>query len=551
MKKVNSLLLLVIIISFFISCNNEKPELLNRAVIAISADLETINPVYSFSVDEGVVDETLFLSLVQFEWNDESGDLTPKPMLASSWEWASDSSSIIFNLRDDVVWSDGIKFNAEDVVYSFDIYSDPIVQSRYYGAFKNLYKDYEEHIDINKTLEILNPYKLKINFIHGSASSLLDVVYPIIPKHIYEKLDRKNISTSEINFNPVSNGAYKLKKWERNQMVVLEADKKSFLYKKGMIDEIIFKIIPDYNSRITQLKKGEVDFCELVKPADTKDLKNVNHLVIETVKGREYDYLGLSNIDLEKYSKNKAVYPNKLFGSKKVRKALAFAINKKEILSEYLNNYGELAVTPVSSIFKLYYDKELKPIQYDVDEAKRLLEEEGWVDRNNNGVIEKNGVEFTFTLYIPSGNPLREFASTVISNNLKVIGVEMKLQKLELGAFIENLYTKKMDAWMISSYIPVPLDLKTVWYSDLEKTPNNFSSYQSKDNDKIVEELEKRISDAEKKDLYIKFQKNIYQDYPVVFLYWTDNIIIHNKRLGNMTIDPFGALQKMWEWKIQ
>ncbi|HEX9251149.1 MAG TPA: ABC transporter substrate-binding protein, partial [Ignavibacteriaceae bacterium] len=511
----------------------------------------TINPVYSFSVDEGVVDETLFLSLVQFEWNDESGDLTPKPMLASTWEWASDSSSIIFNLRNDVVWSDGSKFTAEDVVYSFDVYSDPIVQSRYYGAFKSLYKDYEEHIDINKTFEILNPYKIKINFIQGSASSILDVVYPIIPKHIYEKLDRKNISTSEINFNPVSNGAYKLKKWERNQMVVLEADKKSFLYKKGMIDEIIFKIIPDYNSRITQLKKGEVDFCELVKPADTKDLKNVNHLVIETVKGREYDYLGLSNIDLEKYSKNKAVYPNKLFGSKKVRKALAFAINKKEILSEYLNNYGELAVTPVSSIFKLYYDKELKPIQYDVDEAKRLLEEEGWVDRNNNGVIEKNGVEFTFTLYIPSGNPLREFASTVISNNLKVIGVEMKLQKLELGAFIENLYTKKMDAWMISSYIPVPLDLKTVWYSDLEKTPNNFSSYQSKDNDKIVEELEKRISDAEKKDLYIKFQKNIYQDCPVVFLYWTDNIIIHNKRLGNMTIDPFGALQKMWEWKIQ
>lgn len=551
MKKVKSLLWLVVIISFFISCNNEKPELLNRAVIAISADLETINPIYSFSVDEGVVDETLFLSLVQFDWNEELGDLTPKPMLASSWEWASDSSSIIFNLRDDVVWSDGSKFTAEDVVYSFDIYSDPIVQSRYYGAFKSLYKDYEEHIDINKTFEIRNPYKIKINFIQGSASSILDVVYPIIPKHIYEKLDRKNISTSEINFNPVSIGAYKLKKWERNQMVVLEADKKSFLYKKGMIDEIIFKIIPDYNSRITQLKKGEVDFCELVKPADTKDLKNLSHLVIETVKGREYDYLGLSNIDLEKYSKNKAVYPNKLFGSKKVRKALAYAINKKEILSEYLNNYGELAVTPVSSIFKLYYDQELKPIVYHIEQAKKLLEEEGWLDRNNNGVIEKNGIEFSFTLYIPSGNPLREFASTVIANNLKAIGIEMKIQKLELGAFIENLYTKKMDAWMVSSYIPVPPDLKTVWYSDLEKTPNNFSSYQSKDTDKIVEELEKRISDAERKDLYIKFQKNIYQDCPVVFLYWTDNIIIHNKRLSNMTIDPFGALQKMWEWKIQ
>ena len=161
MKKVKALLFLVSIISFFISCNYEKPELLNRAVIAISADLETINPIYSFSVDEGVVDETLFLSLVQFEWNDKAGDLDAKPMLATSWEWTSDSSSIIFNLRDDVLWSDGKKFSAEDVVYTFDIYSDPIVQSRYYGAFKNLYKDYEEHIDISKTFEIMTPNKTK------------------------------------------------------------------------------------------------------------------------------------------------------------------------------------------------------------------------------------------------------------------------------------------------------------------------------------------------------------------------------------------------------
>ena len=551
MIKVKYFLLIISFISFFVSCNNEKPELVNRAVIAISADLETINPIYSFSVDEGVIDETLFLSLVQFEWNAEAGNLDAKPMLAISWEWASDSSAIIFNLRDDVIWSDGKIFSAEDIIYSFDIYSDPIVQSRYYGAFKNIYKDYEEHIDINKTFEILSPYKLKINFTPGSAPSLLDVVYPIIPKHIYEKLDRKSITTSEINFNPVSNGAYKLKKWERNQMVVLEANKKFFLYKDDMIDEIIFKIVPDYNSRITQLKKGEVDFCELVKPADTKDLKNSNHLAIKPVKGREYDYIGLSNIDVEKYSENQTVYPNKLFGSKKVRQALAYAVNKKEILSEYLNNYGELAATPFSSIFKSYYDESLIPIEYNPKKAKQLLLEDGWNDFDNNGVIEKNGVEFAFTLYIPSGNPLREYAATVIENNLKAIGIEMKPQKLELGAFIEKLYTKKMDAWMASSYIPVPLDLKTIWYSDLEKTPNNFSSYQSTDVDRIIEALDKKASDVEKKDLYLKFQKNIYQDCPVVFLYWTDNIIVYNKRLENITINPFGALQKIWEWEIR
>lgn len=551
MKKVTPFLLIAALISFFVSCNNEKPELMNRAVIAISADLETINPIYSFSVDEGVIDETLFLSLIQFGWNNEAGDLYAEPMLALSWEWASDSSWIIFNLRDDVLWSDGKKFSAEDVVYTFDIYSDPIVQSRFYGSFKHVYQDFEEHIDITKTFEVLTPYKLKMNFTPDSAPALVDIVYPIIPKHIYEKLDRKSITTSEINFNPVSSGAYKLKKWERNQMIVLEADKNSFLYKEDMIKEIIFKIVPDYNSRITQLKKGEVDFCELIKPADTRDLKGFKELKIETVKGREYDYIGLNNIDVEKYSMDNTISSNKFFGSRKIRKALSFAVNKKEILSEYLNNYGELAVTPVSPIFKAYYDDTLKPIEFNLEKAKSLLREEGWSDTNNNGVIEKNGIEFSFTLFIPSGNPLREFATTVIANNLKSIGVVMKIQKLELGAFIENLYTKKMDAWMISSYIPVPLDLKTVWHSNLEKTPNNFASYQSSIVDEIVEALDGKVDEIDRKILLYNFQSNIYNDCPVVFLYWTHNIIVHNNRLDSITIDPFGAIQKIWEWKIR
>ncbi len=551
MKKVKSYLLFISIISLIVSCNNERTVAPDRAVIAISADLETINPIYSFSVDEGVIDETLFLNLIQFEWNDENGDLDAKPMLALNWQWAPDSSSIVFNLRDDALWSDGKKLTSEDIVYSFDIYSDPIVQSRYYGSFKNLYKDYEEHIDLKKTFEIQSPYKLKINFISGSTPSLLDVAFPIIPKHIYEKLDRKSISTSEINFNPISNGAYKLKRWERNQMIVLEADKKSFLYNEEMIDEIIFKIVPDYNSRVTQLKKGEVDFCELIKPADTKDFADLKNIEIKTIKGREYDYIGLSNIDIEKYAKNQNVYPNKLFGSAKVRRALLYAINRKEILSEYLDNYGELVVTPISSIFKSYYNKELEPIEFNPETARQLLSEDGWSDIDNNGVIEKDGVEFAFTLFIPSGNPLREFAAIVIANNLKAIGIEMKTQKLELGAFVENLYTKKMDAWMASLYIPVPLDLKTIWYSDLEKTPNNFASYQNAVSDHILNLLEKKTSIQEKRGLYLKLQKNIFQDNPVIFLYWIDDIIIHNSRLKNLTINPYGALQKIWEWKIQ
>ena len=551
MRIVKSFLCSILIISVFTTCNTEKSIQSKKVVIGISADLETINPIYSFSVDEGVIDETIFLSLVQFEWNDKLGDLDAKPMLATNWEWAPDSSFVIFNLRDSVYWSDGVKVTADDIVNSFDIYSDPEVQSRFYGSFKNLYKDYDEHIDLRKTFEIISALKIKINFIPKSVPSLLDVVFPIIPKHIYEKLDRKSLTSSQINFNPISCGAYKLKKWERNQIIVLEADRTSFLYRKGMIDEIIFKIIPDYNSRITQLQKGEIDFCELVRPMDVTDLKKVEKLNIESVKGREYDYLGLSNIDLKSYSKNRSIVRNKLFGSPKVRKAIALAINRNEILNEYLNNYGQLAITPVSSIFKQFCDSELKPIEYNPDKAKELLAEDGWKNVNNDGTIEKNGIDLKFTIYIPSGNPLREFAGTIIKNDLKAVGIDVTIEKLELGAFLDDLYDKKIEAWMASWYIQVPLELKPFWCSDLKNTPLNFAGYQNKEVDNLIDDLSKRLTSQQKIEKYRKFQKIIYEDQPVVFLYWTDNVVVYNNRIKNITINPYGSLQKLWEWRLE
>lgn len=543
-------LVALIILPLLVSCSSEKSPKLKKVVIGISSDVETLNPAYSFSVDEGVIDETLFLSLVQFEWNDSTGDLIEKPMLASGWQWAADSSYIIFNLRDDAYWSDSVKITADDIIYTFDIYSDPDVQSRFYGSFRNLFTEADDHIDLKKTFEVLSPTKIKINFLPNSVPTLLDVVFPIIPKHIFEKINREEIPTSDINFNPISNGAYTLKKWERNQTIILSANKKSFLYKEGMIDEIIFKIVPDYNSRLAQLQKGEIDFIELIRPLDVKDLAMIDKLKIETVKGREYDYLGLCNIDLKSYSDKNIVTKNKLFGSPKVRTAIAYAIDRKEILNEYLHNFGELAITPVSSIFKHYYNNDLEPIPFNPALSKKMLEEEGWNDIDNDGILEKGNTEFSFKIFIPTGNPLREFAGTIIKNNLKAVGIDVSIEKLELGAFLNDLYNKKIEAWMASWFIQVPLELKSFWYSDLQNTPLNFACYQNKNVDEIINDLSKRISEDQKISDYKKFQQIISTDQPVVFLYWTDNIVVYNKRLKNLTINPYGALQKLWEWRL-
>ena len=532
------------------SCKQEAPVESNRVIVGLTSDVKTLSPLFALSLDEGNISELLFLSLIQPEWNDVKSNLEIKPMFAKSWEWSSDSNSITFNLRDDVKWSDGENCTAEDVVFSFDVYSDPEVQSRLYGTFEDFYVDKEQHIDLNKTFEILSPYVLKINFLPGSNPNLFYIAIPVVPKHIYDKISRKDFSTAKQNLAPVSNGPFLLSKWEKNQSLILKANKNSFLYNSDNISELIFKIIPDYNSRLTQLKNGEIDLMDLIRPDDVPELKQSKNINIIPVKGREYDYIGWDNIDPTIFDKNKKIIPNKFFGNVKVRRALTYAINRNEILDNYLNGYGELAVSPVTPIFKNSIDSNITPYPYDVKKAKELLAEEGWRDSNNDGILDKNGIKFSFTLDIPSGNPRRQFASTVVKNNLKEIGIEMNVEQMEMGVFLDNVFGKKINAWMASWYVPIPIELKPFWYSDLETTPMNLVGYQNKSVDKLLDEMGKKNSEKRMNELYFQFQKIIHEDEPVTFLYWMDDIVGYNKRIKNIDINPLSIIQKCWNWSI-
>ena len=542
--------LFILILFLSLSCEKEDATKSSRVVIAIQSEPETLSPLYAFGLNEGTITDHLFLYLLDLKWNQQKGEVEAFPMLAEKWQWNSDSTSIEIFLREDSKWSDGKVISAYDVVYSFDIYSDPLVQSRFYGMFKNFYHFDDGRVDLERTFAVIDSFHLIINFLPDKVISLFDLAFPIIPKHIYDKINRNEIKTAEINFNPVSSGPYKLKKWERNQFIILEANKDCYLYDKEIINQIIFKVVPDYNSIVTQLKKGEVDLSEDLQPSDAKQLSTNPNLNVVSVKGRQFDYVGWSNIDGKYFSKKNKIKPHRFFGDKKVRQALSYAINRKEIVDQFLLGYGSLCNSPISEIFVSEFDSSLTGFEYNPDKAKQLLKESGWIDKNQNGILEKDNVEFSFTLNIPSGNPMRDFSSTVIKNNLKQVGIDVKVEKLEFGVLMDGVLNRKLDSWILSWFIPLPIDLKTYWFSDLKQTRMNFASYQSEEADKIMLELEKKHSKEEYIELMKKFQQIISDDQPVTFLYWFDNIVCYNKRIKNITINPFGPVQRIWEWRL-
>lgn len=546
-KLLAPILLLTIIISVN-GCKNSTSEKSGRIIAAMNSDVESFNPLFAFSDNEGNISELLYASLVQHEWNDKKGDMDTFPMLAKSWEWNNDSSAITIYLRDDVKWSDGQPFTANDVVFSFDVYSDPLVQSKLFGSFKNYYVDSAQHIDLNKTFSVKSPYVFTINFKKNPVPSYYDFDFPLIPEHTYKNISRKDFVTAEKEIKPVTDGAFTLYQWNKNQSVILRADKKSFLYKDGNVSELIFKIFPDYNSELSQLEKGELDLIQDVKADDYSSVTKNESLNILAIRGREYDYSGWNNIDPEIYKKSKRAVPSQLFGNIEVRKALTYAINREDILKQFLNNHGEIAYGPVSPIFKDAYNSELKPLPFSPDSCKILLAKAGWKDVDRNGTLKKGGKEFSFTLYIPGGNPRREFIATVIQNNLLAVGIKVKIEKLEPEVLFQKMFNRELDAWVAGWTIPIPLDLKPFWYSNLTDAPLNVASYQDKNADELLTKIEGSKNPGEKNQLYKKLQNVLYNDNPVTFLFWDDKLIAYNKRIQNINASPLGVFHRCWNW---
>jgi peptide/nickel transport system substrate-binding protein len=551
MKQIYKLFVVVLFFSLFLpSCSNKNHGTDDRIIAAIPADCESLNPLFSFSFQEVNITELLYLSLVQHEWNDSTGDVVSNPMVAKNWSWNNDSTSVTVILRDDIKWRDGVNLTAEDVIFSFDVYSDPAVQSRLFGTFNKFYLEKDQHIDLNKSFASDNSYKLIINFKPNSSPGLFDIDLPIIPKHVFSKLDRKNFAQQEKGIDSVTSGPFYLYKWNTGQSIILRTDEKSFLHKPGTVKELIFKVIPDYNSRVTQLKNGEIDFMDNVKPDQAAGLKALKNIIITPVKGREYDYAAWNNIDPQSFSVNKSK-PNTLFANANVRTALSYAINREEILSGFLGNNGELAVGPVAPIFKDAFNKNLKPIEFNPDKAKELLTAEGWTDPGNNGIIQKNGKEFSFTLNYSGVNPRREFAATVIKNNLKAVGIDVKTEPLEPGVFLEKMFSHKLDAWLGGWSVPIPLDLKPYWFSDLSTAQLNVAVYKNPAVDELLEKIEKTKYSSDRNILYLKLQEILYRDNPVTFLYWIDNITAYNSRLENIKISPLGSVNHCWNWAVK
>lgn len=550
LKKILFVASLILISLIAGNCSKDQSSDKNIVVIGIPSDVATINPLYAFDLQEGHLTDLLFLKPAMEKWNDSLGLIEFEPMLAESWNVNKDSSFITVNLRDNIFWSDGKPITVDDIIFSFDVYSDPKVNSRLYGLFGNFYSDENLHVDAGKTFRKNSEKSITIFFKDYKQFSFLDINFAILPSHAYQKISRDDIGTAEINFKPITSGPFKVYKWERDQKIHLIADSSSYLFNGNNVQEIIFKIVPDDFSLFTQLKTGEVDLIEGFEAERVKELNDYEQLTTTSIKGRDFDYLGWNNIDPDAYQK-KQIKPNRFFSSAKIRKALSIAINRNEIFRSVIGKFGQIYDSPISPIFKSYIDSSLFSFDYNPSLAKQMLEDEGWKDNNGDGILEKGNKKFSFNIYSNTGNPIREYAATVIKNNLKEIGIEAETIFVERSELIDGLINKKYDAFLSGWTVQIPLNLDNFRDPVSEKGMFNFSGYNNQEVNDLLANLNPSDSESKKFSTYKSISKILKETEPVTILFWVDNIIVYNKRIKNLKISPLGLYNDAWAWRVE
>ncbi len=495
----------------------------DRLVIGLPADARTLNPMLSTSSIDQDIQEQLFLRLLQ-----EKPQLNAfSPELAKSWKFSFNHKQITFTLRPGVFWSDGQPVTAADVVFTFQKQKNPelgwIFQSE-----KSLIDSVTAPNDSTAIFYYSRDYPYQLTDANEGF---------ILPKHVLQKLTPEEWKTTAFNQNPVTDGPYLLKHWTRQQAIELQANPRYFRKGFPKIKRVLFKIVADESIRLSQAQNGEIDILEGVSVRQVGRLKKRPSIYVTSFPDMAFGFLGWNERNL-------------LFRKRRVRQALAMAVNRPMIVQNVFGGYATTLNSPVLPQSPVFCDT-IQPFPFDPQKALRILNAEGWKDSNGDGWLEKDGKPFRFELMTNYGNPVRRDLAVLLQAQLKKIGVDAQIQFYDWSIFLDRFrggsYDGVLSAWRVSS----KLELRSFWHSESIRNGFNRFYYRNPEVDVLIDSVEQISNQKKAKGLWWKLQSIIYRDQPVLFLYVPDRVIAYRNRLKKPEFHPLSTYYYLYKWEWQ
>jgi peptide/nickel transport system substrate-binding protein len=462
--------------------------------ISLNADPPKLDPAYSSALVDRMVFQSIFDKLVDL---DKNGDIVP--MLAEKWEVSDDKKTYTFKLRQGVKFHDGTDFNAEAVKFNFE---------------RNMAKDSVRRNELKAVdkVTVVDPYTVKVELKHPFApflTVLTDRAGMMVSPEAVKKAGKDFLN------KPVGTGPFIFKQRVKGSTITLE--KNPNYWRKGLpkLDKVVYKIIPDENVALMNLKSGDVDITNRFPPKEIANVKNDPKITV--INEESFGYLG--------FFLNTSKPP---FNQKELRQAVDLLIDREAIVNVALSGIATPGHSPFSSKHFAYGDSD-KFEKPDVAKAKDLLEKAG----------KANG--FSFTLKIGT-TPLNQQVGQMIQNMLKPAGINVKLEKVEFGTLLEQSDKGNMEATLLG-WSGRPDPDQNIYDFFVTDGAQNDSRFSNPEVDKLLNAARAEMDEGKRKAMYDEVMKILHEEVPYIYLYHEHNVFGISKSVQGFEYVPDGLIR--------
>jgi len=521
-----------------------------------------INPLYS-SINDVDADLTQLVYSSLFKRNNQ-GQLTTD--LVQSYETSPDSKGYTLKLRDNVIWHNGDKFKADDVIFTFNAIKDPLYKSPLRQSLSGV------------TLEKIDDLTIRFSLAQSYAGFLDLLTFGILPQALWYQLPPSSAGLAELNIKPIGTGPFMFKSLvkDKNGNLIsyhLEVNP-SYYGTKPNIQDWQFKFYPSFEELMAKLSDGTVDGASYLPNNLFADISGKTFL--------NYNKLALPQA-MAIFFNLKA---NPALTDQKVRQALAFAINKQELIDKSLFGNAKLIDGPIPSD-SFAYNPNQKKYSPDQAMAAKLMAEAGYqlatIGKAEIAQAEKDKVSADkkvkdaaeAILAIGEGRWLAKGGSYLVikltsvdagdnatvleavKNYWQSIGVKTVVELVEPNKIqFDIVRNRNFEALFYGEMLGADPDIYPFWHSSqITSQGLNLTGYANKDVDKLLEDARVTTNQAQRAELYKKVQGILAEAEPAIFMYSPVYNYIQKKTVKNMNVTtiivPSDRLANVSEWYIK
>jgi peptide/nickel transport system substrate-binding protein len=442
------------------------------------------------------IDNLIFDDLLE---RDEHLNVTPG--LAQKWE-IPDPLTYVFHLHPGVKFHNGAALTSRDVKWTFDSLLAGKIRSTKSAAYNRV-----DRIDAPDDLTVVFRMKEPVATLLWNLS---DGAIGIVPYG----------SLSEISEHPIGSGPFRFISAEPDKEIILERND-NYWGEKAHLDRVRFAVVPDMTTRALELRKGSADIAiNSLTPDMVITLQQEARLSVMRGPGTVLQYMGFN-------------YRDPVLKDVRVRQALAYAIDRRPMLEYLWRGFAQ----PAASILPTQswaYSADVPTYHYDPERARQLLDTAGYPN--------VNGVRFHLMMKTSTDENTRLMVA-VLQQQLRLVQIQLDVRTYEFGTFFADVSRGAFQfyslRWIGGNEDP---DIFEYAFHSSKFTPNgaNRSFYSNPQVDALIDRALSELDQSKRKQLYAQLQRILAEDLPSIYLWYLDNILVHAKRVANLSLNPPG-----------